>query len=144
MARPSGKPKAVRTAKASKATTRPTTVPVAPAVLHVSPTTWPRGRPIHRIHLVRYAADSFNPGRKGDARFSPIVDASGTAIPTLYGGSTFDCAAMETVFHDVPFAPGFKSFDKRKFVGQIHSVLLPATDLVLADLSNVALRKLGV
>jgi len=51
---------------------------------------------------------------------------------------------METVFHDVPFAPGFKSFDKRKFVGQIHSVLLPATGLVLADLSNVALRKLGV
>jgi len=51
---------------------------------------------------------------------------------------------MESVFHDVPFAPGFKSFDKRKLVGQIHSVLLPATDLVLADLSNVALRKLGV
>jgi len=51
---------------------------------------------------------------------------------------------METVFHDVPFAPGFKSFDKRKLVGQIHSVLLSATDLVLADFSNVALRKLGV
>ncbi len=51
---------------------------------------------------------------------------------------------METVFHDVPFAPGFKSFDKRKLVGQIHSVLLPAMDLVLADLSNVSLRKLGV
>jgi len=118
--------------------------PVPPAVLHVSPTTWPRRRPIHRVHLVRYAADGFNPGRKGDARFSPIVDAFGAAIPMLYGGSTFDCAAMETVFHDVPFAAGFKSFDKRKLVGQIHSVLLPATDLVLADLSNVALRKLGV
>jgi len=119
-------------------------VPAPPTSLHVSPTTWPQGRPIHRIHLVRYAADGFNPGRKGDARFSPIVDASGAAIPSLYGGSTFDCAAMETVFHDVPFAPGFKSFDKRKLVGQMHSVLLPATDLVLADLSNVALRKLGV
>jgi len=94
--------------------------------------------------LVRYAADGVNPGRKGDARFSPVVDASGEAIPTFYGGSTFDCAAMETVFHEVPFAPGFKSFDKRKLVGQIHSVLLPATDIVLADLRNVALRKLGV
>jgi hypothetical protein len=119
-------------------------VPVPPAVLHVSPTTWHRGRPIHRIHPVRYAADGFNPGRKGNARFSPVVDASGAFIPTLYGGSSFDCAAMETVFHDVPFASGFKSFDKRKLVDQMHSVLLPAADLVLADLGNVALRKLGV
>ena len=144
MVRPSARPKAARTAKASKATTRSKTLSGPPAVLNVSLTTWPRGRPIHRVHLVRYAADGFNPGRNGDARFSPIVDASGAAVPTLYGGSTFDCAAMETVFHDVPFAPGFKSFDKLKLVGQIHSVLLPATDLVLADLSNVALRKLGV
>jgi RES domain len=144
MVRPSAIPKAVRTVKTSRAAARSTTVPVPPAVLHVSSTNWPRGRPIHRIHLVRYAADGFNPGRKGNARFSPIVDTSGAAIPTLYGGSTFDCAAMETVFHDVPFTSGFKSFDKRKLVGQIHSVLLPATDLVLADLSNVALRKLGV
>jgi hypothetical protein len=144
MVRPSAKPKAVRTAKASKTAVRSTAVPTPPAPLHVSPTTWPQGWPIHRVHLARYAADGFNPGRKGDARFSPIVDASGAVIPTLYGGSTFDCAAMETVFHDVPFASGFKSFDQRKLVGQIHSVLLPAMDLVLADLSNVALRKLGV
>lgn len=144
MARPSAKPKAVRTVKASKTAVRSTAVPTPPTILHVSPTTWPQGRPIHRIHLVHYAADAFSSGRTGDARFSPIVDASGAAIPTLYGGSTFDCAAMETVFHDVPFASGFKSFDKRKLAGQIHSVLLPATDLVLADLSNVALRKLGV
>jgi len=144
MVRPSAKPKAVRTARASKATARSTSVPAPPGVLHVSLAPWPRGRPIHRVHLVRYAADDFNQGKKGDARFSPIVDASGAAIPTLYGGSTFDCAVMETVFHDVPFAPGLKTFDKRKLAGQTHSVLLPATALVLADLSNVALRKLGV
>lgn len=144
MVRPSGKPKAARTAKTSKTAIRSTAVPAPPASLHVSPTTWPQGRPIHRIHLVRYAVDGFNPGRNGNARFSPIVDAFGAAIPTLYGGSTFECAAMETVFHDVPFTPGVKSFDKGRFVGQLHSILLPATDLVLADLSNVALRKLGV
>ena len=144
MVRPSARPKTVRTANVWKTTARPATVPVPPADLHVSPTQWPRGKPIHRIHLARYAADGFNPGRKGDARFSPIVDATGAVIPTLYGGSTFDCAAMETVFHDVPYAPGFKSYDKRKLDGQIHSVLIPTNDLVLADLSNVALRKLGV
>ncbi len=115
-----------------------------PATLHVTPFVWPAGRPIHRIHLTRFAAAAFNPGVRGNARFSPISNAHGHPIPTLYGGSDFDCAAMETVFHDVPFAPGFKSYDKRKLLGQTHSVLVPAAALTLADLCNVALRKLGV
>jgi len=144
MVRPSAKLKVLRTAKASKTAVRSTAVPAPPAALHVSRTTWPRGQVIHSIHLVRYAAHGFNPGRKGDARFSPIADSSGASIPTLYGGTTFDCAVVETVFHDVPFAPGFKSYDKRKLIGQTHSTLLPSRTLVLADLSNVALRKLGV
>lgn len=115
-----------------------------PASLHVTPTVWPAGRPIHRIHLKAFAAAGFNPGVRGNARFSPIANARGRPVPTLYGGSDFECAAMETVFHDVPFAPGFKSYDKRKWTGQTHSVLVPAAALKLADLSNVALRKLGV
>lgn len=115
-----------------------------PAKLHVTPYLWPAGRPIHRIHLLRFAPDAFNPGVKGNARFSPIASAQGGPIPTLYGGSDFECAAMETLFHDVPFAPGFKIYDKRKLAGQTHSVLVPAAALKLADLSNVALRKLGV
>lgn len=115
-----------------------------PAELHVTPFTWSAGRPIHRIHLDRFAANAFNPGIQGNARFSPIANARGRPIRTLYGGSDFECAAMETVFHDVPFAPGFKSYDKRKLSGQTHSVLEPREDLKLADLRNVALRKLGV
>lgn len=115
-----------------------------PATLHVTPFVWPAGLPIHRIHLTRFAASTFNPGNQGNARFSPIGNARGRPIPTLYGGSDFECAAMETVFHDVPFAPGFKNYDKRKLLGQTHSVLVPAAALTLADLSNVALRKLGV
>ncbi len=119
-------------------------IPDPPAELHVTPFTWPAGRPIHRIHLDRYAANAFNPGVHGNARFSPITNAKGRPIRTLYGGIDFECAAMETVFHDVPFAPGFKSYDKRKLSGQTHSVLEPRQDLKLADLRNVALRKLGV
>lgn len=119
-------------------------VPEPPATLHITRHIWKAGKRLHRVHLERYAAEAFNPGLKGDARFSPILDAAGTAIPTVYGGDTFECAAMETVFHDVPFAPGFKSFDKRKLTGQLHSVLLPRVDLTLADLRNVPLRKLGV
>lgn len=106
--------------------------------------TWPKGRAIHRIHLDLYEADAFNPGVAGNARFSPIKDAVGASIPTLYGGDTFQCAAMETVFHDVPFVAGLKTYDKAKLIDQMSSPLDPTRDLVLADLSSTALRKLGV
>lgn len=99
---------------------------------------------LHRVHLGVYAAEAFNPGIKGNARFSPIVNAAGKPIPTLYGGTSFNCAAMETVFHDVPFAPGLKTFAKHKLEGQLHSVLAATAVLTLADLRNVPLRKLGV
>lgn len=106
--------------------------------------TWPRGTPIHRIHLADYGADQFNPGLRGNARFSPIRTRTDAPIPTLYGGTSFDGAAMETVFHDVPFAPGLKTLDRRRLRGQVHSVLVPQQDLRLVDLGNVALRRLGV
>lgn len=104
---------------------------------------WPRADVIHRIHEAIYASDSFNPGI-GDARFSPILDAKGKSIPTIYGGETLDCAAMETVFHDVPFAPGLKSVAKRKLHGHLYSRVAASSDLLLADLRATALRKLGV
>lgn len=115
-----------------------------PATLAVSTVLWTRDTLIHRIHLDQYAGDQFNPGLAGNARFSPIKDASGQPVPTLYGGSTFACAAMETIFHDIPFAPGLKTFDKGKLAGQVHSQVMPGADLVLADFRSKALRKLGV
>lgn len=151
-----GGPGAVATSKASSAKApsalaatgvpTPRAIPVPPANLAslVTRKTWPAGDTIHRIHLDVYAAEAFNPGPKGNARFSPISDASGTAIPTIYGGTTFECAAMETVFHDVPHAPGLKSVAKRKLRGHQHSQLVPSSDLTLADLSSKALRKLGI
>ena len=120
------------------------TVPAPPAVLHVTPATWKIGTGLHRVHLDRYAAAAFNPGIKGNARFSPIVNAAGKPIPTLYGGTSFHCAAMETVFHDVPFAPGLKTVARHRLEGQLHSVLAITATLTLADLRNVPMRKLGV
>ncbi|ROL75667.1 RES family NAD+ phosphorylase [Pseudomonas vranovensis] len=118
--------------------------PAPAGVLQLSTLTWTKGTPIHRLHLDLYGPGQFNPGLKGNARFSPIRDARGQPIPTLYGGTSFDCAAMETVFHDVPFAAGLKTYDKGKLHGQLHSVLLSAQDLLLVDLGSKALRKLGV
>ena len=120
------------------------TVPDPPAVLRITPATWEAGAALHRVHLDVYAAEAFNPGIKGNARFSPIVNAAGKPIPTLYGGTSFNCAAMETVFHDVPFAPGLKTYAKHRLEGQLHSVLVTTAALTLADLRNVPLRKLGV
>lgn len=115
-----------------------------PEHLHVTLTTLAAGELLHRVHLHRYAADAFNPGRQGNARFSPIVDAQGTPVPTLYAGTSLACALMETVFHDVPHLPGFKSFDKHKLTGQRHSLIKVAQTLQLIDLGSVALRKLGI
>lgn len=105
---------------------------------------WPKARVIHRLHQGRFRGDEFNPGPNGNARFSPICDAKRNSIPTIYGGETFDCAVMESVFHDVPFAPGLKTVAKRKLKGHHYSQVLSKSDLILVDLSATALRNLGI
>lgn len=118
--------------------------PEPPATLHVTCTPLASGTVLHRVHQSQYLADQFNPGRQGNARFSPIQDEQGHAIPTLYAGTAMACALMETVFHDVPHTAGFKSFDKGKLVGQVHSTVRVEAALQLVDLASVPLRKLGV
>lgn len=122
------------------------TIASPPANLNalIKRTAWVTTTIIHRIHPDAYKAEQFNPGPNGNARFSPIFDAMGTSIATIYGGTTFECAAMETVFHDVPFTSGLKTVAKRKLRKHHFSQVTPAIDLILADLSNKALRKLGV
>lgn len=120
------------------------TTPVPPATLHATLTALPKGQVLHRVHQEQYRADQFNPGVRGNARFSPIQDEQGQSIPTLYGGTTMDCALMETVFHDVPHTAGFKSFDKGKLAGQVHSTVDVEQPLQVVDLSSLPLRKLGI
>src|SRR5664280_442804 len=103
-----------------------------------------RGLKLHRVHDLAFGGSEFNTNTKGNARFSPITDDAGVLIPTLYAGTTLDCALMETIFHDLPFNAGFKPFSKLKMDGKVHSVLNPTADLRLIDLSTVALHTLGV
>lgn len=103
-----------------------------------------KGTVLHRVHQQQYAAEQFNPGLQGNARFSPIQDPDGHPIPTMYAGVTKNCAMMETIFHDVSFVPGLKTYDKSKLEGQVHSTLEVLEDLELVDLASVALRKLGI
>jgi hypothetical protein len=119
-------------------------LPPPPKSLDATLIIWGGGLEFHRVHDLAFGSSEFNTSTKGNARFSPITDDAGVLIPTLYAGTTLDCALMETIFHDVPFKAGFKPFSKLKMDGKVHSVLLPTADLRLIDLSTVALHKLGV
>lgn len=117
-------------------------VPAGP--LKATIISWKPGRPIHRIHSSAYAETEYNPSAKGNARFSPIRNDAGEIIPVLYGGSTMDCALMETVFRDVPYTPDLKIVDKARLESVVHSVVVSKADLLMIDLGNIALRKLGI
>ena len=119
-------------------------LPPPPKSLDATLVTWGGGLEFHRVHDFAFGGSEFNTSAKGNARFSPITDDAGALTPTLYAGTTFGCALMETIFHDVPFKAGFKPFSKLKMNGKVHSILLPTADLRLIDLSSVALHKLGV
>ena len=64
----------------------------------------PAGPELHRIHPSLYGPDQFNGTDTGYARFSPIRDAAGGLIPTLYGGQSFNCAVCEVILR-CPDAP---------------------------------------
>lgn len=130
--------------KSPPADTESQLTPEPPATLHIIPFTLASKLVLHRVHQDVYRGDQFNPGLKGNARFSPIRNAENDPIPTLYAANTFEAAAMESIFHDVSYAPGFKQYDKRKLKGQVHSSVRVTQDLKLADLTSKPLRKLGV
>ena len=49
-------------------------------------------------------ASSFSKGW-GDTRFAPLALPDATPVHTYYAASTFNCAIMESVFHDVTLEP---------------------------------------
>ncbi len=110
----------------------------------IKATAWGSGQTMYRVHDAIYAADQFNPSPEGNARFSPILDASGRVIPTLYSATTPRGALMESVFRDVPYRTGFKHMDAKRLEGKVCSTVLFQTDFQLLDLSKVALRGLGI
>lgn len=119
-------------------------IPAPSAGLDLSMIILPVDSILHRVHLAHYGATAFNPGVHGNARFSPIRNAEGQPIPTLYAGASLACALMETVFHDVPHVPGFKSLDRARFIRQVHSTLTLRQPLQLVDLASIPLRRLGI
>ena len=121
----------------------PGTVPTARS-LDAKLVAWGAGEIMYRVHETKYAVDSFNPSQQGNARFSPIRDSAGEVIPTLYAATTPQGALMETVFHDVPYKPGFKRVSVERLRDKLSSTLVFLTDFQLIDLGKIGLRRLGV
>lgn len=116
--------------------------PTVPTKIKLTP--WGASFTMYRVHETVYTVDEFNSSRKGNARFSPILDPSGNVIPTLYAATTPRGALMESVFRDVPYRAGLKHVDLKRLEGRTCSTLLFQANFQLLDLSKVALRGLGI
>ena len=117
--------------------------PQPPEDIKVKTETLAAGTKMWRVHQSQFGEAEFNPGF-GNARFSPINNASGEKTPTLYAGESIDVALMESVFHDVPHSGELKTFSISKFDGQVISELTLTKDLLMAKLHGPALRHLGI
>lgn len=104
------------------------------------------GTVLHRIHDAALAGDAFNPGLGRPQRFSPLAQPDGTVIPTLYGGESLDCAAFESVFHDIDVTVAFRTVDGRAVEARAASRLATTRPLALVplfqpDLAALRLRR---
>lgn len=109
------------------------------------------GTRLHRIHPAAYDAGQFNPTASGDARFSPIRDAEGAIIPTIYAAQTFACATCEIILRcpDTPPVdprtglPTFQIVYPADFKAYSHSIVRTTAAMRLVDLTNAGQRKIG-
>lgn len=65
-------------------------------------------------HHRRFASTEFNPDPRPAARFSFFTSpATGSVVPTYYGGLTEEVAVAESLLHDVPMTGGQVTFAQR-------------------------------
>ncbi|WP_366509568.1 RES family NAD+ phosphorylase [Mesorhizobium sp.] len=84
-------------------------------------------------------AHEFNPGF-GSSRFAPFKSA-GKEVPTMYLGTSFGCAAYESIFHDIDPSAAFKSVPMSKVDECACSVVKIDRDLKLGRLFEPDLNK---
>jgi hypothetical protein len=110
--------------------------------------TWPAGYAIVRAHPSTFGSTEFDRREDADARWSTIAPR-GRAQGVLYGASTHEAAASETIFHTVPVDDG-TGHDSRPrrvplspFESWTWSTLVCARDLNLVNLDQDGLTALG-
>ncbi len=117
-------------------------VPPPPDALLCNTHVLPAGTILHRIHDARFGGRTFNPGL-GHSRFAPFAVA-GAQVPTAYCATSLECAAFETIFHDIDASAEFKSVRWSALVPLRYSRLRLARDIRLASLFSADLMKLGL
>jgi hypothetical protein len=98
-----------------------------------------------RVHGSAYGPTEFNGEPVGNARFSPIRNAQGLIIPTLYAAQDDVASAlMETVLHDVPTpSAGFIYVAPATEDRQL-ATLVNQVPLQLGNLQVMGLKRLGL
>lgn len=110
------------------------------------------GTELHRIHPAVFKADEFNPTSFGNARFSPIHDATGNIIPTIYAAQSFACAACEIILRcpdtspidPATGIPTLQIVSPSDFSAYAHSTIRTRQSLKLIDLTTAGQRRIGV
>ena len=109
------------------------------------------GTELHRVHLDAFGSTEFNGTDKGNARFSPIRDASGAIIPTIYAAQSFECAACEIILRCPDVSPRNRTKvapPEIVYPGDYrlhtHSHVRTKRDLNLVSITTTGQRKIGV
>lgn len=93
------------------------------------------GTILHRLHDKKYPSVGFNPGTgPSQSRFAPIMNPAGVFIPTLYAAESFECAAHESVFHDIVPDQAVKRIPLSRLEPVRHSLIQPARALAMVQL----------
>src|SRR4051794_37197271 len=104
----------------------------------------PSATNLHRIHNSDFASNSFNPCLGRPSRFAPLLRSDGTCIPTMYAATGLECAAHETLFHEIQHDAERKSVRFSDIEKNSHAIVQPQRDLAFAGLFEPDLNKWGL
>lgn len=105
------------------------------------------GRELHRIHHQHYGPCQFNDTPRGNARFSPIRDAGGQIIPTIYAAQSFRCASSEIILRAPDAAPDpgvLTVVSPSDYEEYLHSTVRTVRNIRLVDLTPLGQRAIGL
>lgn len=105
--------------------------------------TVPTSRGWYRVYDGRDGFAQPNPGF-GDTRFAPFDDArTRDRVPTMYLAESLSAALLETALHDVAEQQP-RIVSESVLLGRFHARLTPPAPLLLTDLRDPELRRLGL
>ena len=105
-----------------------------------------KGTLVDRFCALDRAPNAFNPCRGEPTRFAPLyvtTPAGRTCVPTLYIGETYEAAAFETVFRNLPPKPMRRQVFEIDLARRGHARLLVNRDLILGPFFHQNLARIG-